>query len=98
MSTPLPYVFDLLYDFKTLEQLNDHLSGKQRSATMATDAELYALARNNGVDCDFAGERQTPEVKMATLLKYLTRPEAGVMPDLVSRINDLLQETGHGHS
>lgn len=98
MSTQLPYVFDLLYDLKTLEQLNDHLSGKQRSATMATDAELYELARVNMVNCDFSGEKQSTETKMVTLLKHLTRPECGVMQDLVTKIKDLLKECGHADS
>jgi hypothetical protein len=57
MSQQLPYVFDLLYDIKTLDELNDHLSGKQRCATSASDFELYELARNNGVDCDGLAER-----------------------------------------
>lgn len=45
MTTPLPYEFDLCYDIKTMEQLLDHLGGRQRTATSATDAQLIALAR-----------------------------------------------------
>lgn len=97
MSTQLPYVFDLLYDLKTLEQLNDHLSGRQRYSVHATDAELYAFARQQGVDCDGSKVVETAEMRMATLLKHLTKPECGVMPDLVMRINKLLEEVGHGH-
>lgn len=36
----LPYVFDLLYDLKTLEQLHDHLAGKARQPVSSTDAEV----------------------------------------------------------
>lgn len=96
MSTQLPYVFDLLYDFKTLEQLNDHLSGKRRSATSATDLELYQLANENGVVCDSCKVMEEPEMRMVALLKHLTKPECGVMPDLVTKIKELLKETGHG--
>lgn len=120
--TPLPYVFDLLYDIKTLEQLNDHLSGKQRQATSATDAELYQLAREQGVDCSGVKEVQheePPELfgmceqhlkfpkgslcpfcrasKLEALLVRLTKPECGVMPDLVDDIRRTLKETGYGH-
>lgn len=42
----LPYIFDLLYDFKTVEQLHKHLTGQQRNATSATDFELIALAKD----------------------------------------------------
>lgn len=97
MSTPLPYVFDLLYDLKTLEQLNDHLSGRQRYSVHATDAELYAFALQNNVTCDGSKVVETAEMRMVTLLKHLTKPECGVMPDLVLRINELLEEVGHGH-
>lgn len=96
MSTQLPYVFDLLYDFKTLEQLNDHLSGKRRSATSATDLELYQLANENGVDCDGSKVMESAEMRAVALLKYLTKPECGLMPDLVMRVKTLLKETGHG--
>ena len=41
--TPLPYQFDLLYDLKSVEQLHDHLTGRRRQATSATDQELYDL-------------------------------------------------------
>lgn len=41
--TELPYVFDLLYDFKSLEALHDHLSGKSRAATSGTDRDLRRL-------------------------------------------------------
>lgn len=44
--TSLPYIFDLLYDFKTVEQLHAHLTGRQRYATSATDFELIALAKD----------------------------------------------------
>jgi hypothetical protein len=44
-SERLPYDFDLLYDFKTIHQLLNHLSGKERCATSATDAELIDLMR-----------------------------------------------------
>lgn len=47
--TTLPYSFDLLYDLKTVEQLHDHLTGRQRYATSATDFELIALAQDTGV-------------------------------------------------
>ena len=46
--TQLPYIFDLLYDFKTVEQLHAHLTGQQRYATSATDFELIALAKDTG--------------------------------------------------
>lgn len=123
MSTQLPYVFDLLYDIKTLEQLNDHLSGNIRCATSATDFELYELAKNNGVSCtgiekhqsaappDYYGicERHLvrPEgslcpfcraSRMEAMLVRLTRPECGVMPDLLTEIRRTLKETGYGHS
>lgn len=123
MSNKLPYVFDLLYDIKTLDELNGHLSGKQRCATSATDAELYELARNNGVDCvGVAGCTAMPNrldemygicdkhllhahgamcsfckvARLEAMLVKLTRPEAGVMPDLVSEIKQLLKVTGYG--
>ncbi|QBJ04492.1 hypothetical protein HOV23_gp081 [Pseudomonas phage Lana] len=120
--TALPYVFDLLYDIKTLEQLNDHLSGKQRQATSATDAELYALARDNNVDCTGVHRFTAPEPppyygmcdrhlkhpegtlcpfcrasRMEAMLVRLTKPECGVMPDLVGEIKRALKETGYGH-
>ncbi|QYW06423.1 hypothetical protein uan_011 [Pseudomonas phage UAntarctica] len=95
MSTQLPYVFDLLYDFKTLEQLNDHLSGKCRCATSATDLELYQLANEHGVDC-VKVDLKEPADKLAGLLKTLTRPEFGLMPDVVTKINDALKENGYG--
>lgn len=48
-ETDLPYVFDLLYDVKTVESLHDHLTGRCRLATSATDANLIALARQEGI-------------------------------------------------
>lgn len=45
----LPYDFDLLYDFKTVGQLHDHLTGHSRMATSATDAALVELALEHGV-------------------------------------------------
>lgn len=45
----LPYSFDLLWDFKTVEQLHDHLTGRQRYATSATDFELITLAQELNV-------------------------------------------------
>lgn len=48
-ETDLPYVFDLLYDIKTVESLHDHLTGRRRLATSATDAQLIALAREQGI-------------------------------------------------
>jgi len=47
--TDLPYIFDLLYDIKTLEELHEHLTGKQRTATSATDLELIELSIENNV-------------------------------------------------
>lgn len=47
--TPLPYDFDLLYDIKTVEQLHDHLTGRHRQATSATDQELYAMCVEYGI-------------------------------------------------
>ena len=45
----LPYAFDLLYDFKTREQLYDHISGKRRSATSATDNDLFQLMQEYNI-------------------------------------------------
>jgi hypothetical protein len=93
VSTQLPYVFDLLYDFKTLEQLNDHLSGKQRSATSATDAALRAFAIELGVEgVEGVENGETQETQMAAMLRHLTKPECGLMPDLVTKINELLSK------
>ena len=47
--TKLPYSFDLLWDFKTVQQLHDHLTGRQRYATSATDFELITLAQELNV-------------------------------------------------
>jgi hypothetical protein len=47
--TELPYVFDLLYDIKSLEQLHDHLSGVRRSATSATDQQLVELMAEHAI-------------------------------------------------
>jgi hypothetical protein len=47
--TELPYVFDLLYDVKSVESLHDHLTGKRRLATSATDTQLITLAREEGI-------------------------------------------------
>lgn len=47
--TELPYVFDLLYDVKSVESLHDHLTGRRRLATSGTDAQLIALARENDI-------------------------------------------------
>lgn len=84
MSNNLPYVFDLLYDIKTLDELNGHLSGRQRVATSATDAELYALALNNGIDCEgVAGCTYKPDTlpEMYGMCElHLTRPEGALCP------------------
>jgi hypothetical protein len=48
-TTSLPYIFDLLYDFKTVESLHDHLTGKTRYATSATDRELVKLMADNSI-------------------------------------------------
>jgi hypothetical protein len=120
--TALPYVFDLLYDIKTLEQLNDHLSGKQRCATSATDAELYALAREQGVHCNWTAEVPAPDTdhpemygmcerhlkhpegnrcpfcrasRMEAMLVRLTKPECGLMPDILNEVKRTLEDTGH---
>lgn len=45
----LPYIFDLLYDIKTVEALHGHLTGTQRMATSATDRELIELAQTHGI-------------------------------------------------
>lgn len=47
--TPLPYVFDLIYDIKSLESLHDHLNGNTRLATSATDRELLKLMEENDI-------------------------------------------------
>lgn len=47
--TPLPYVFDLMYDLKSVEELYAHLTGKQRFATSATDAALVQMMIENDV-------------------------------------------------
>lgn len=78
--TPLPYVFDLLYDIKTLEQLNDHLSGKQRCATSATDPELYELARNNGVSCVGAPMPSKLGEMYGICEPHLVKPEGAMCP------------------
>lgn len=45
----LPYVFDLLYDIKTVSSLYDHLLGVSRLATSATDAQLLELMRDENI-------------------------------------------------
>jgi hypothetical protein len=45
----LPYVFDLLYDIKTVSSLYDHLLGVSRLATSATDIELLELMRDQNI-------------------------------------------------
>lgn len=47
--TELPYIFDLLYDVKSVEALHDHLTGRCRLSTDGTDAELIALSREEGI-------------------------------------------------
>lgn len=47
--TSLPYVFDLLYDIKSLEDLHSHLTGERRLATSATDAQLIDLMVENNI-------------------------------------------------
>jgi hypothetical protein len=47
--TELPYIFDLLYDVKSVESLHDHLTGRCRLSTSGTDAQLIALARENDI-------------------------------------------------
>ena len=47
--TLLPYVFDLLYDIKTLEALHGHLLGTRRQATSATDQQLVDLMQEHNV-------------------------------------------------
>lgn len=47
--TELPYVFDLLYDIKSVEELHDHLTGRCRTSTSGTDAALIALARQEDI-------------------------------------------------
>lgn len=38
--TELPYIFDLLYDIKSVELLHGHLTGALRLPTSSTDAEI----------------------------------------------------------
>lgn len=45
----MPYIFDLLYDFKSIEDLHAHLKGERRHATSATDNELLKLMEENEV-------------------------------------------------
>lgn len=84
MSNRLPYVFDLLYDIKTLDELNNHLSGRQRTATSATDAGLYELAKNNGVTCEgVAGCTHLPTrlgEQYGMCEDHLLRPEGSMCP------------------
>lgn len=52
----LPYDFDLLYDIKSRAALIDHLSGRQRLATSATDQQLVDLVRAHSIDLPEASE------------------------------------------
>jgi hypothetical protein len=47
--TPLPYIFDLMYDFKTVEDLHAHLMGTTRFSTSATDRDLAKLMAENDI-------------------------------------------------
>jgi hypothetical protein len=47
--TNLPYDFDMLFDIKTVEELHDHLTGKQLTATSASHAELIEACHQYGV-------------------------------------------------
>jgi len=71
--TELPYVFDLLYDVKTVESLHDHLTGRRRLATSGTDAQLIALARENGISlpADLAEPNASLAQKLAEALEVL---------------------------
>lgn len=48
-DAPLPFTFDLLYDIKALGELHNHLTGKRRTTTSATDAELLELMREHNI-------------------------------------------------
>ncbi len=70
--TLLPYDFDLLYDLKTVEQLHEHLTGKQRFPTHATDAELVSMCAQYGVALPPELVKIAPEVdQLATNQRLL---------------------------
>lgn len=47
--TELPYVFDLLYDIKSLEALHAHLLGQLRLPTSSTDADIVQTMNEQGI-------------------------------------------------
>lgn len=47
--TPLPYVFDLMYDFKTVQSLHAHLTGKERFSTSGTDRDLVQMMMDHQI-------------------------------------------------
>lgn len=72
--TQLPYSFDLLWDFKTVKQLHDHLTGRQRCATSATDFELITLAQELDVPLP-------PALNIAPPLAVAIRRADGRVPE-----------------
>lgn len=47
--TALPYIFDLIFDLKTVEQAHDHLLGKTRYSFAGTDRDLVDKMVEHGI-------------------------------------------------
>lgn len=94
--TNLPYVFDLLYDFKTVEQLHDHLTGVQRCATSATDEMLIGLCVEHDIPLPpsvvAAPTRADLQAALALCVEALDSllPHLARVPADIGLINDAL--------
>lgn len=96
--TPLPYLFDLLYDFKTVESLHAHLMGTTRFSTSATDRDLVNLMSENDIPLpegyesipDAAGNSclDMPPVQAARVLAALKGDEVAII--------EAFRELSHG--
>jgi uncharacterized protein (UPF0297 family) len=65
----LPHVFDLLYDLKTVEQLHDHLTGRQRYAVSSTDAEIIETCVDHKID--LPDNMLAPQVTLKSLTRTI---------------------------
>lgn len=81
-SDELPYIFDLLYDIKTLSSLHGHLTGRERLATSATDQELVALMLEHGLalPADYSAPLQELAVRYEQAIALLRQLREHLTP------------------